>query len=463
MSLTSVAHVLEPDYKEQFRDMIHDEADKWADQLLCVFDEDRQPTLMEMSELFTETRQKFLGSCLQKLIEQKYGDLLEQEQASCPKCGKLCKKRCDNTQKTVTMQGPFAVKRPWFYCTDCSLGFSPLDEALEVSRKKHQFDIQKKAVNLSADVTFFRGSEIFEDLTGQSISDHFIHETFESVGTEAHLEDVIPGREEIEKRINGATSGKWRPILVVASDGAYVPTRPKAGRSEKRGKGRWRDAKGFRIYLLSKDRIIHIASWHQIQDESEFGRDLAVVASRIPEGLVRIGLLGDGADWLWKHMKACFPQGREILDYYHCVEHICKVARIQYGENSIDGLQWVEGTISRLFFSEVGNVISGLRRMKPKTDEAKEKIRKFMGYLENNRKKIHYHGDRAGGYPIGSGGIESAHKFIVHTRMKRSGAWWVKETGNEMLRIRCAIYNGTYDKVFETYKNAHLPHYQPFY
>lgn len=459
MSLTSVAHVLEPDYKEQFRDMIHDEADKWVDQLSCVFDEDRQPTLMEMRELFTETRQKFLGICLQRLIEHKYGDLLEQEQASCPKCGKLCKKRSDITKKMVTMQGSFQVNRPWFYCTDCSLGFSPLDEALEVSRKKHQFDIQKKTVNLSADVTFFRGSEIFEDLTGQSISDHFIHETFESVGTEAHLEDVIPGREEIEKRIKEATSGKWRPILVVASDGAYVPTRPKARRSEKRGKGRWRDAKGFRIYLLSKYRIIHIASWHQIQDESKFGRDLAVVASRIPEGLVRIALLGDGADWLWKHMRACFPQGREILDYYHCIEHIYKVAKVQYGEKSIDGLQWVEGTTSRLFFSEVGNVIRGLRRMKPKTDEAKEEIRKLVGYLENNRKKIHYRGDRAGGYPIGSGGIESAHKFIVHTRMKRSGAWWVKETGNEMLRIRCAIYNGTYDKVFETYKKAHLPHY----
>lgn len=55
--------------------------------------------------------------------------------------------------------------------------------------------------------------------------------------------------------------------------------------------------------------------------------------------------------------------------------------------------------------------------------------------------------DCKGGYPIGSGGIESANKFICHTRLKRSGAWWVKETGNEMLRIRCALYNGTYDKV----------------
>lgn len=55
------------------------------------------------------------------------------------------------------------------------------------------------------------------------------------------------------------------------------------------------------------------------------------------------------------------------------------------------------------------------------------------------------------GFPIGSGGIKSANKFICHTRMKRPGAWWVKEIGNAMLRIRCAIYNGTFHRVFQRY------------
>jgi hypothetical protein len=91
--------------------------------------------------------------------------------------------------------------------------------------------------------------------------------------------------------------------------------------------------------------------------------------------------------------------------------------------------------------------------VKLKNDEAAEEIRKLIGYLNKNKKRIHYRGDRIGGYPIISGGIESANKFICHTRMKRSGAWWVKETGNEMLRIRCAIYNGTYRKVFNRYKS----------
>jgi len=156
-------------------------------------------------------------------------------------------------------------------------------------------------------------------------------------------------------------------------------------------------------------------------------------------------------------MVACFPKGRQILDYFHCAEHIHKVAKLQYGEKSQKCLEWAESTLTRLFYSEVDNVVWGLQRMKPRDAIAKEEIRKLIGYLENNRDRIHYRGDRIGGYPIGSGGIESANKFICHTRMKRSGAWWVKETGNAMLRIRCAIYNGTYQKVFEKYKNGQLP------
>jgi hypothetical protein len=328
-----------------------------------------------------------------------------------------------------------------------------LDKVLELSRKKYQFDVQEKAVKTAAEVPFLKAGELFKDLTGQSVSDHFMHETFEQVGSQAQLEDIIPDKIEIEKRCSEAKKGRWRPVLVVASDGAHMPTRPQAKRNEKRGKGKWQEAKGFRVYLLGENRIIHIASWHQIQNEEQFGKDLALVAERIDSDQVRIALLGDGADWLWKHMTTCFPKGRQVLDYYHCAEHIHKVANVHYGQGTEQALEWVESTMCRLFYAEVTNVIRGLRNMKPTNDEAVEEIRKLIGYLSKNKKRIHYRGDRIGGYPIGSGGIESANKFICHTRMKRSGAWWVKETGNEMLRIRCAIYNGTYKKVFNRYKS----------
>ena len=452
------ARPLEQDAPGRFRHMIHDEVDKWVDKIIDeVFVDGQEPTLMELSQLFSETKREFFGACLQALIEQKYAGLFDQQYAACPKCGKMCKKRRDTSKQMETMQGPSDLKkRPWYYCVDCSYGFSPLDKVLEISRKKHQFDIQKKSTKTAAEMPFSGSSELFAELTGHSVSDHFMHTTFEEVGAYACLEDVIPSREEIAKRSQEVNKGAWQPVLVVASDGAHVPTRPKAKRDEKRGKGRWQEAKGFRIYLLGKDRIVHVASWHQIQNEEQFGADLSLVASRIPQDDLRIGLLGDGADWLWKHMTACFPKGRQILDYFHCAEHIHKVGRLQYGEGSQKCLEWVESTLTRLFYAEVDNVIWGLQRMKPKDDLAKEEIRKLIGYLDNNRERIHYRGDRIGGYPIGSGGIESANKFISHTRMKRSGAWWVKETGNEMLAIRCAIYNGTYDQVFEKYKKDQM-------
>ena len=449
--------ILDQDPRDEFRHMIHDEVDKWIDVIIEeVFQDGKTPTVMELSELFTKTKREFLGACFQSLIEQKYAGMLNQEYAPCPQCGKMCKKRRDSEKEMETMQGPSVLKRPWYYCVDCSHGFTPLDKVLEISRKKYQFDVQKKSTRTAAEVPFSCGEDLFAELTGHSISDHFIHETFEGVGAFARLPDVIPSREEIAQRCKNVSKGSWRPLLVVASDGAHVPTRSKAGRDEKKGKGRWQEAKGFRIYLLGEDRIVHVASWHQIQNEEQFGEDLSLVASRIPQDDLRIGLLGDGADWLWKHMVACFPGGRQILDYYHCAEHIHKVAKLQYEEKSPKCMEWVESTMTRLFYAKVDNVIWGLDRMKPKNDIAREEIRKLIGYLDNNRGRIHYWGDRIGGYPIGSGGIESANKFICHTRMKRSGVWWVRETGNEMLAIRCAIYNGTYDNIFDKYEESQI-------
>jgi hypothetical protein len=273
------------------------------------------------------------------------------------------------------------------------------------------------------------------------------------VGDVATLELVIPDREEIERRIDEvAKITGSKPILVVGADGAHMPTRPKAERKKKRGPGQWKEAKGFRIYLVGEDgRTIQIASWHQIQDAEAFRADLALVAGRIPQDRVRIALLADGAEWLWPSMIACFPTGRPILDFYHCAEHVHGTAKEQFGEGTLKAQQWAEAVLSLLSLSEMDDVLSILREMPPRSPDAAEKIRKLAGYLEKNRDRIHYETDREDGYPIGSGGIESSHKFVCHTRMKRSGAWWVKESGNSMLRVRCAVANGTYERVFNHY------------
>jgi hypothetical protein len=48
--------------------------------------------------------------------------------------------------------------------------------------------------------------------------------------------------------------------------------------------------------------------------------------------------------------------------------------------------------------------------------------------------------------------MESANKFICHVRLKRSGAWWYEDNSNQMLALRCAKYNGTFDRVFTRFQ-----------
>lgn len=109
---------------------------------------------------------------------------------------------------------------------------------------------------------------------------------------------------------------------------------------------------------MGKNEIVQIASWHQIQNADQFAIDIKKAAQRIPVDKVRVALVGDGAPWLWRCMKDAFPDGREILDYYHCSEHIHDLAKNQYGEDPYKALQWVETTMARLFHHEVNQVIN---------------------------------------------------------------------------------------------------------
>src|SRR5215471_8387758 len=103
---------------------------------------------------------------------------------------------------------------------------------------------------------------------------------------------------------------------------------------------------------------------------------------------------------------------------------------------------------TRLYLGQVGQVLGGLRRMQPTSDDARKAIDNCWVYLTDHRYRTHYRTLRRGGYPLGRGGMESANKCICHVRLKRSGAWWYEDRSNQMLALRCAQYNGTFDQVF---------------
>ena len=108
--------------------------------------------------------------------------------------------------------------------------------------------------------------------------------------------------------------------------------------------------------------------------------------------------------------------------------------------------------MTRLYLGKIGHVLGGLGRMQATTAKAEKAIANCRAYLDDHRGRTAYQKLRRGGYPLGSGGIESSNKFICHVRLKRSGAWWYEINSNQMLALRCAKYNGTFDRVFARYQ-----------
>jgi len=139
------------------------------------------------------------------------------------------------------------------------------------------------------------------------------------------------------------------------------------------------------------------------------------------------------------------------VSYYHCTQYLHRVAKAHYGA-SVQAVEWVEATMTRLYLGKGGVVLAGLKRMRPTSNEAATAMTNCWAYLDAHRGRTVYGKLRRGGYPLGSGGIESSNKFICHVRLKRSGAWWYEANSNHMLALRCAKYNGTLEQVFVHYQ-----------
>ena len=200
------------------------------------------------------------------------------------------------------------------------------------------------------------------------MGDHTMHEVVGDLCNEDFdVLEVAPSVEEVKRKIEAVERGKkWRPIMVLAMDGAHVPTRPE----EAKGKGKGR-----------KKVRAKRANWEGEWKEAK---------GLIPEDDVRLCVIADGARWIWKLVNKLYPRAVEVLDYYHLSEHLHEVAELQYGHDPERAQEWIEATLTRLFSGEAYGVIWRLERMKPRSAEAKREINSLIGYLKENEDRVDY-------------------------------------------------------------------------
>jgi hypothetical protein len=455
--------------KTRARQPLHAYVDAWLDTLEAHMSDD-PPSLEEVTQAVFALRQELTGKITEALVDQRQARVLYQRTRSGPHGQRVLPTRPAPPRTGHPMVGEVSLARPYFYCMHGQQGCAPLDDALQLSERRQPWDRPKAAARLAVAVPVETAQELFAELTGLSWSDPTVHEVAGALSHEVGVVEVRPTAAALARRVAEMAAGKtWRPVLVLAVDGAFVPTRPAQAQEPATGRrrtratragwpGEWKEAQGFRVYLVDQQRLVPLLSWYQVGRDDDVGEALRRVqeAGLVPEDQVRLGVLGDGAQWIWNQVKALFPTAVPILDDDHCRAQVYTVGGLPCGDDTVQEQAWVEAIRARLFWGDVDWAIAGLETLQPRHRAAAEEIRKRLGLLRNSAGRLHDRAARKGGYPIGSGGIEAANKCISHVRLKRSGAWWYVETANPMLALRCATYNGTFDRVFESYKTRAL-------
>lgn len=153
-----------------------------------------------------------------------------------------------------------------------------------------------------------------------------------------------------------------------------------------------------------------------------------------------IVICGDGAEWIWNRAKL-FPKRCEILDFWHAVEKAWEFARARWGEGSSQAAQFAHRLAEDLRAGRVDDVLTRLAGLRP-PEEHKERLETLIKYYTDNRSRMRYAEYLRLGYGIGSGAVESAHKQVVHARMRQAGMRWSELGARRLLALRVLLLNG---------------------
>lgn len=142
--------------------------------------------------------------------------------------------------------------------------------------------------------------------------------------------------------------------------------------------------------------------------------------------------VGDGAPWIAEQVSYNFgSQGYYLLDFYHVCEYLSEA--FKSGAND-DKENWLETQKEALKNNEYKQVINNLEPYleSDKVKDSKAPVRACYRYLSNRTEQLDYKTTIENGLPIGSGEIESAHRYVIQERLKLPGAWWKAANADSM-------------------------------
>jgi len=143
-----------------------------------------------------------------------------------------------------------------------------------------------------------------------------------------------------------------------------------------------------------------------------------------------------------------------ILDIIHVLEYLWKATTVFNQEGTPEAEQWVNERFVEVLRGRGSQVAAGIRRSATKRGLSKKQRKaadKCASYLLNNGRYTHYSEYLDQGFPIATGVIEGACRYLVKDRMDITGARWGLDRAEAVLRLRALRASGD----FEAYWSFH--------
>jgi hypothetical protein len=426
------------------------------------------PALILMEREVEEQFRPRMLAALQEKVDARAQALRDAPSPHCPHCDRVMKYKGTRCVSWQTRYGWLKAFFRRFRCPLCGQESRPLLEALGVEPGQIAGSLARLLALLGAVVPY----ELAARLTGLFFSVQVnamgVWRAVQRLGEAAAQYDDALSAYHADGRSEAPCGSDAPAAVVVAVDGCALGMQVRRKRRRRScpaqqlpplpalEEGQFREVKTG-VLLLPSERMEPSAGrrsvvrrflvtclgdadevfghlWARLCELGWYGANTVVV------------IVGDGAEWIWKRA-TLFVNRCEILDFWHAVEHAWQFARLQFGEGAAQADKWVHRIAQDLRAGKVAAVIERLRGLSASTPQAHEELDALIRYYSENRHRMRYDEYLRLGYGIGSGCVESAHKQVVHARMRQAGMRWSELGARRLLALRLLLLNNQWDQL----------------
>lgn len=411
-----------------------------AEEGICLSD-----NLTEVEQIVRETVMRIGAKAVElQLAQTPLGYEGSSRACDHPYCGKNQRFVGHRSRTLSTLLGAVSIKRAYYHCKNCGTSCCPYDERVGLGPEQMSVGLAKAATMLATLDPFVPAATILHELTGQRMGDRTIHRVARKVGKAASERErkAALAMATWSVPIQGIQTRPQR--LYIAVDGVMVH------------RDQWNEAKCVACYWEEDDgkggvrrQTRYAVRFESAEHFKAFAWSLAVQCGL--ESATEVILLGDGAAWIWEHVGGVLGEKTVcITDWYHVMEHVWACGKLLYGQNTVESAAWVKQHETLLWDGQYQRLLESLEQERRKTRSVPkhQALKELMTYLKNQGGRLAYDQFRTAGYDIGSGRVESACKHVVANRMKRSGMIWSNDGAQDLLSLRTAYLNNTWNQLW---------------